>query len=266
MYEQKLVRGASIHTRTDVIDGNSVMLVNQTFANQLKPDGSAVGMRFTSDGRESTIVIGVVEDINMPGKSVVPIRVYTPTSAYLMDMTLRVEPNHSLSRQQVVEIVASSTAHYALFSYEPLITSKRKLLFTQYVTVFITFSVALVTLLLVGIGLYGILSYSTQIRRFEIGTRLAIGAKRWDIVKLIVKDNASTILLGILSSVLILLVLYLVFNDSLTAYLNSYTSDYLIYSFVMTVGSISLLSLFACYWPLRKYINQPAIHSLRGSD
>jgi ABC-type antimicrobial peptide transport system permease subunit len=99
-------------------------------------------------------------------------------------------------------------------------------------------------------------------RRFEIGTRLAIGAKRKEIILLIVKNNAAMILLGMLTSVLVLLTLYLGFRDNLTDYLNGNMS----LAFVLTVASIALLSLFACYWPLRKYINQPVVHSLRGSD
>ena len=99
-------------------------------------------------------------------------------------------------------------------------------------------------------------------RRFEIGTRLAIGAKRKDVVKLILKDNASMIILGMLTSVLVLLTLYLGFNHSLKDYL----SGNMLLAFVMTFVPIILMSLFACYWPLRKYINQPVIHSLRGSD
>jgi predicted permease len=261
MYEQKLIEGRQF-TQADIIDDNNLMLVNQSFANQLNPDGSAVGMRFTSDGSKPTTVIGVVEDVMMPGESLVPISVYVPSSAYLMDMTLRVRSTQSLNKQQVIDILANTSSEFALFSFEALVTSKHKLLFTQYITVYLTSMVAVITLCLAGLGLYGILSYSTQMRRFEIGARLAIGAKRRDIVKLIVKDNASMIVLGVLTSVLVLLALYLGFYDSLNAYLNGN----LVLVFVFTVVPVVVLSLFACYWPLRKYINQPAIHSLRGSD
>jgi ABC-type antimicrobial peptide transport system permease subunit len=99
-------------------------------------------------------------------------------------------------------------------------------------------------------------------RRFEIGTRLAIGAKRKEIILLIVKDNAAMILLGMLTSVLVLLMLYLGFSDNL----NDYLHTNIVLAFVLTVTSITLLSLFACYWPLRRYINLPVVHVLRGSD
>ena len=111
-------------------------------------------------------------------------------------------------------------------------------------------------------GLYGILSYGTQMRRFELGTRMAIGAKRKDLVGLIVKDNLWVIVLGIASSIVVMLGIYIGYTEALLAYM----SVDLLPIFLTTILSIALLSLFACYWPLRQYINHPAIHSLRGSD
>ena len=260
MYEQKLIEGRQF-TQADVLDGNNVLLVNQTFAEQLKPGGSAVGIRFTSDGREPTTVIGVVQDLNMPGESEIPIRVYQTTSAYSMDMTLSVKPNQSLSRQQVVDMLVNIRSEYVLFSFEALTASKYKLLFTQYMTVFTTSTVALITLFLAGLGLYGILSYSAQMRRFELGTRLALGAKGKDLIRLIFIDNFSMILLGILSSVLVMLGLYLGFNDMF----NTIVGADLLTPLVLTILSVVTLCLFACYWPLRQYIKQPVINTLKGN-
>jgi predicted permease len=240
MYGQKLLEGRQF-TQADVLDGNNVLLVNQTFADQLNPGGSAVGIRFTSDGREPTTVIGVVEDLNMPGESEIPIRVYQPTSAYSMDMTIRVKPKQSLSRQQVVNMLANISSEYVLFSFEALTTSQYKLLSTQYITVFTTSVVTLITLFLAGLGLYGILSYSVQMRRLELGTRVALGAKGKDLIRLIFTDNASMILLGILSSVLVMLGFYLGFNNMFSAIVgaNLYTP------FFITILSIFSVCLFA---------------------
>ena len=177
-----------------------------------------------------------------------------------MDMTIRVKPKQSLSRQQVVDMLANISSEYVLFSFEALTTSQYKLLSTQYITVFTTSVVALITLFLAGLGLYGILSYSAQMRRFELGTRLALGAKGKDIIKLIFTDNASMILLGILSSVLVMLVLYLGFNNMFSTIVGAdlYTP------LVLTILSIVSVCLFACYWPLRHYIKQPVINTLKG--
>jgi ABC-type antimicrobial peptide transport system permease subunit len=178
-----------------------------------------------------------------------------------MDMTIRVKPKQSLSRQQVVNMLANISSEYVLFSFEALTISQYKLLSTQYITVFTTSVVALITLFLAGLGLYGILSYSAQMRRFELGTRLALGAKGKDIIKLIFTDNASMILLGILSSVLVMLLLYLGFNNMFSTIVGAdlYTP------LVLTILAIVSVCLFACYWPLRQYIKQPVINTLTGN-
>jgi ABC-type antimicrobial peptide transport system permease subunit len=116
--------------------------------------------------------------------------------------------------------------------------------------------------MLAGIGIYGILSYSIQIRRFEIGARLAIGAKRINILTLVFKDNAGGILVGFTVSSLLLLGLFFSFNDSL----NPYVSLQMLPLFMLTFSLILIVSFLACYLPLRQYINKPVIHALKGCE
>jgi len=91
---------------------------------------------------------------------------------------------------------------------------------------------------------------------------LAIGAKGKDIVGLVFKDNAGALGLGLAISFVVLLVVYLGFSDSL----NTYISLELLPLFILTLGTVSLLSSLACYVPLRQYIKKPVIHSLKGSE
>jgi len=91
---------------------------------------------------------------------------------------------------------------------------------------------------------------------------MAIGAKRGDLVKLIIKDNASAILLGVLFSIGVLSLLTIGFSEQV----NQYITLQLLPVFIVTLAMISILSLFACYFPLRQYINKPVIHALKGSE
>jgi len=150
----------------------------------------------------------------------------------------------------------------SLFSFTSLDEYKAQRLFTSKATAYTTIVLMALTLLLSGVGLYGILSYSTQMRRFEIGTRLAIGAKRHDMIMLIIKDNVIAISLGIISSVFSLMLLSLVFNEQL----NNYFSWQLAPISLLTFALIVIISFSACYLPLRQYINKPVICSLKGSD
>jgi ABC-type antimicrobial peptide transport system permease subunit len=99
-------------------------------------------------------------------------------------------------------------------------------------------------------------------RRFEIGTRMAIGAKRGDLILLIIKDNVKPIVFGLLLSLVILLSVYFFFSVELSSYITAQLAPL----FLVTLVLISTLSLLACYLPLRRFINSPAINSLRGNE
>jgi predicted permease len=261
MIGQALLEG-DYFSAADVKDRNMVMVVNDVFAKRLNPTGSAIGLQISPGGPENFTIIGVVKGVMMPEESTIPMRVYTPANLGNAQMTLKLKAGQTVSREDVVSAISSVSTLYALFSLEVLQDIKQQRLFTQYATAVTTSVLAIITLFLASIGLYGILSYGTQMRRSELGTRMAIGAKRKQLVALIVKDNAWVIALGIAFSVILMLLIYIGYQEVVAAYLGL---D-LLAVFAFTVLVISLLSLFACYWPLRQFINQPAIHSLRGSD
>jgi predicted permease len=262
MIGQALLEG-DYFSEADIKDRNRVMIVNDEFAKRLNPDGSALGLQI-SPGAESEpfTITGVVEGAKMPAESEVPMRAYTPANLANTQMTLKLRDGQSIEPEQVVTAIKSVSSLYALFNLETLDSQKKRRLFTQYTTAATTATLAVITLFLASVGLYGILSYGTQMRRFELGTRMAIGAKRKDLVGLIVKDNLWVIVLGMASSIVVMLGIYIGYTEALLAYM----SVDLLPIFLTTILSIALLSLFACYWPLRQYINYPAIHSLRGSD
>jgi predicted permease len=262
MFDQPLLEGRYF-SQEDVIDGNMVMIVNQQFAHKLSPNGSAIGLKMSpSVDSEPFTIVGVVQGIRMPNEQDIPRRVYHPSSLADRELTVKLHENQTITRNEVVAVIKEITNLYTLFNLQRLADTKKKMLFTQYTTVNTTIALVLITLFLAGVGLYGILSYGTQMRRFELGTRMAIGAKRRDLVCLVVKDNAWGITIGMATSVVVMLLLYIAYQDQLGAYIGVE----LFGMFTLTICAIGSLSMFACYWPLRKYINRPAIHSLRGSD
>jgi predicted permease len=268
LLEQPLLAG-DWFSEEDVQNGHKVFVVNDVIAKQLAPDGNAVGMKIAMEGeidRENNAVIrtivGVVAGVNLPNKAVKPLQVYWPIWKGAGNFLIRVKPEQNLSREHVANTVKSVTNKFTLSRLERLSDVQNSMLFTQYTTAITSGVLAIFTFLLAAIGLYGILSYSTQIRRFEIATRLAIGAKKNDIVKLILFDNFKPLLIGILVSGLLLLTLYLNFSELLISYLSVSSIPPLI----LTLALISLTSFFACYFPLRQYINKPVIHSLENSE
>jgi len=257
MLGQEIVEGDNL-TLVDIKDRNLVMLVNEVFAKKLAPNGSAIGVKF----KNGVEVIGVVKSINVPGRQQAEPRFYYPASLARNMLLLETHQGQTFSRDEMITTMKSIDRKLSLFSFTSLNEYKERRLFASITTAVTTLVLAILTLTLSGLGLYGILSYSSQMRRFEIGTRLAIGAKGKDIVNLIFKDNIGALLIGLMVSVVVLLVLYLGFSDTLGAYI----SLDIIPLFIFTLAAIVLLSSIACYIPLQQYINKPVIHSLNGCE
>jgi len=267
--EQPLLQGKNI-TRTDRKENNNVLIINQAFATQLNADGNVIGMQLSSIGEPDFKIIGIVKDIIIPGQTAfgsdditlaVP-RAYAPNSLHEQNFMLKTKEHQSVNRQQLAKVISEVDPRYSVFSFTAVDNILTKKLFTVITTAVTTLALTLITLFLASIGLYGILSYSTQMRKFEIGTRMAIGAKRSDLIRLIIQDNSQAILLGIGISVLLITGLVLGFSEQLSQYL----TWQLIPLFLVTLGLVSLISFAACYLPLRQYINKPAVYSLRGSE
>lgn len=263
MIGQPLLEGDSF-SEADIIDRNRVVVVNDVFAKKLKPHGgSVVGMQLSQDpARLPHTIVGVVQSAIPPASEAVPSRIYDPAPLSTTELTLKLKAGKTVTREEIVGVIKAIGGPYALFSLTSLEAQKDKLMFTEYTTLTTTAVLAFITLFLAGIGLYGILSYSTQMRRFELGTRMAIGAKRTHLVALIIKENIGVVTLGIGASIAVIGVVYM-FNQAL---LTTYVNRQLFGIFALTLSTIFVLSLLACYWPLRQYVSKPAIYSLRGKD
>lgn len=257
LIKQPLLQG-NYFSENDFQDNNNVMIVNDVFAHQLAPNGDAVGLKFDN----GATIVGVVKGIKVPGETDIPARFYFPSSVTRNMFLVKLKAGQTLTRENIVAALQGLSANYSLFSLTTLNERRNQRLFSQYTTAITSGVLALVSFVLAAIGLYGILSYATQMRRFELGTRLALGAKRKQLIKLVIKDNIKVIVLGIATSVLIVVELYIGFKHEL----NDYIAVELGAMFLLSSSLIICLALFACYWPLRQYINQPVIHSLRGSD
>jgi len=260
MVGQPLIEG-DYFSAADLKEENKLMIINDIYAAKLAPQGGALGIKILL-GDDLYTVSGVVKGVLMPTANDIPMRSYPLTTLEYSEFMLKLKPQQTLSRELAVTTLQEVSSQLNLLKLQVLDEQRDQLLFTQYTTAITSAVLAVLTFLLAAIGLYGILNYATQMRRFELGSRMAIGAKGGDIVRLIVKDNAGAVGIGIVTSLIVSLALYLGFSEALASYINLQ----LVVLFFVTVVLISIMALFACYWPLRQIINSPPIHSLRGGE
>ena len=114
------------------------------------------------------------------------------------------------------------------------------------------------SLLLAGVGLYGVISYHVTLRTREIGIRVALGAHRGDVFRLVIRQGMALTLTGIglglgLSAALARLLANLLYEVSPTDFL-TYAASTLIWI---------LVALAACYLPALRAANVQPMAALR---
>jgi putative ABC transport system permease protein len=201
-----LVRGRDF-TDTEGSTKTAVALINQTMARRLWEDDDPVGRRFRLTGDrvpEWFTVIGVVADFRHyqgDGGTIEP-AAYVPLPyepALNTGLTVRVASADPAAVSAALrEQIRQSDASLPVFRVSSM-EDLRQRSFWQYRLFGIMFGLfGAIALLLASIGVYGILSYSVSRRTQEIGVRVALGAERRDVLRLIVGQGLRLAGVGIL--------------------------------------------------------------------
>jgi putative ABC transport system permease protein len=117
---------------------------------------------------------------------------------------------------------------------------------------------ALLALLLASIGIYGVLSYMVGQRSKEIGVRMALGAQKFDVLRMVLKDGARMTLTGIVLGVIGALALTRLMGTML--YGVRPTDPLTFVSVAALLGGIAML---ACYVPARRAMKVDPMEALR---
>ena len=117
---------------------------------------------------------------------------------------------------------------------------------------------SLVALLLASIGIYGLIQYSTTQRTHEIGIRMAVGAQRGDIFRMIVREGLSLSLAGLAVGLVGALWLSQVLSGFLFGVTATDPATFVIVSVVLTG-----VALAGCYFPARRAAHVDPLVALR---
>ena len=248
-------------TEGDVAGAEPVAIVNDTIARTQSPGRDPVG-RSLSLGRQSVRIVGVVADIHDDGLDVpVSPRVYFP---------LLQRSNNALTvfyRSSTDPAALNTTVERAIHSIDPTlpIFGQRTMedlladsMVRRKVLLALMGAFAAVALLLAAIGTYGVMSVAASRRVREIGIRMALGAQRRDILRLIVRPGLSLAAAGVAAGIA---------GAALLARLMSAVLFAVAPTDAATYAAVSLLliavALAACYVPARRATKQDPLIALR---
>jgi putative ABC transport system permease protein len=257
------LRGGREFTAADNAQAPKVVIVNETFARRFWPNQNPLG-KHVAVGRwpEPAEVIGVSADVKNNG-----LAQDTQAQIYLPFPQLPWGNMELLVRTTVSPQSITSAVHAQISAVDPdqpitniqtvddLIDSSRA---QPRFTMLLLGIFSITALALAAIGIYGVLAYSVAERRHELGIRLALGAERADILRLVVRQGlmlaTGGIAVGLIAALLLTRLmsslLYRVSTRDLT-------------TFALTPVVFLCIALLASYLPARRATKVDPAEALR---
>ncbi len=195
----RLVRGRML-TDGDDAEAPAVLLINEAGAKRFFPDTDPVGQRIRFWGTERTIV-GVVANEKFSGlSSDTPPAVYPPLwQVPLPEVTLlvRTTGDPASAADAVRRAVRALDPGIALYDVRSMGDALTSSIGKERFTMLLLGSFAGLAFVLALIGVHGVLAFTVEQRRHEMGIRLALGAQRGAVLGLVVRKGMTLAMAGI---------------------------------------------------------------------
>lgn len=194
-----------------------VAIVSESFARRFWPKGDAIGKRLKS-GRSGadapwSRIIGVVADTKYRGLVANPTRdpdIFSPfeqTPRGSFTVIVRSTSDSGAAAAGLRQIIAGLDPDVPAFSVTTIEERIRRSSANQRFSAQLMGGFAVVAVALAALGLYGVVSFSVGQRTQEIGVRMALGAKPWDIARMVFASTGRVIVAGLAVGVAVALVL-----------------------------------------------------------
>jgi predicted permease len=246
-----IVKGRDFSAQ-DIKSSQRVAIVSEGFAERYWPHQEALGKQLNSDFTDEWYtVVGVARDTKVKSlnETSTPF-VYLPLYQYYkaeMMINARVARDPLTVGKSIQDAVHELNSDLVMYNVNTLESQELFASFGQRVAGTFVGAFGLLALVLAAVGIYGVTAYTTRQRTHEIGIRMALGASKEDILRLVLGHGLRLTLIG--------LGFGLAASFALTRYLSGLLLGVTSHD-ALTFFSVAILlcavSLFACFIPTRR--------------
>jgi putative ABC transport system permease protein len=253
-------------SREDTPESPRAIVIGEEMARQLWKGDNPVGQRLRTspEGRWST-VIGVVGDVYQfrPDQPRGQFAVYYANSQSrgtpgLQTLVIRTAGEPSAMIPSIKQQIWAVDPEQPIYRIESIESAYADFFATPRFQAFLMSAFALIGLAITAVGLYGVLAYAIAQRTREFGVRLALGARRGDILRLVLRSGLTLTTVGIAAGVAGSLVVTRALESLLV---EIQPTDRLTYAIV--VASLVLVAGVACWIPARRATQVDPVVALR---
>ncbi len=256
-------------TEQDREGATGAVIINETMARRYFPGQEAIGKRLTYPALPGASVppttleiIGVAKDGKYRN-----LREEQRPSFYTSFLQ-NYQPNMTLHVRTTGDTVALVSAvrrevqaldkNLPIFDARTLAEQRSNSLYTERLSAALLSVFGALALLLAAVGIYGVMAYSVSQRTHEIGIRMALGAQRGNVLRLIIGRGMTLAILGVLVGLVGAFVVTRLLESLLYGVS---TTDPM--TFVGVATLLTLVALVACYIPARRAMRVDPITALR---
>jgi len=248
----------------DTTKTKRVIVINQRMAEMLWPGESAVGKRIFvgTDGKYQLEVIGVVKTGKYRTLAEDPKPFYYASMDQRRPMTMSLVMRPNVDPVSLVGAVRSEVAaldrRVPVFAVKTMDQHKTYALWAPNMAASFSLAFGVVAILLSAVGLYSVMAYVVSQRTREVGIRMALGANRGDVMKMITQQGMRLAAAGVGIGLLLSLALAKVLSSLLIG-----ISGYDVTTFVLVPALLAFVALVACYLPARRATKVDPLVALR---